>query len=969
MKKQFTQIATFITIIMMLIWQPLNAQAPQKMSYQAVIRDASNTLVTNAPIGMRISILQGSSAGASVYTETQNANTNANGLVSLEIGTGTVTSGTFTAINWANGPYFIKTETDPIGGTNYTIIGANELLSVPYALHAKTAEGITGGIVETDPVFGTSAASSITTTDISNWNNKLFSETDPLFAASVASTITSTDVTNWNNKLSSEVDGSVTNELQTLSISNDTVYLSNGGYAKLPAGFNGDYNSLINKPTAVSSFSNDTGYLTTFTEVDGSVTNELQTLRISNDTIYLSNGGFAKLPAGNGWSLNGNAGTVDGTNFIGTTDNVPINFRMNNEPSGKIDFDSRNTSLGYHALYLNTTGVHNSAFGLNSSENNTDGSYNSTFGLYSNKNNTTGNFNTIIGAQAGENNVTGSRNVFLGYAAGYYETGSNKLYIANDYPNPPLIYGDFATEKIGLGTITPSFKLEVTEDVSFNGVRVGRGNNNIATNTALGFQSLMQNTSGSNNTALGRATLALNTTGGQNTAVGDISMGKNTTGGLNTAIGYAALEENTTGYSNTSAGYDALFYNTIGHENTAYGAWAMHFNTSGNYNTAFGKSVLYNNTTGNNNTALGEEAGASNSTGSGNVFLGYRAGFSETGSNKLYIANSSTTTPLVYGDFATSKIGIGIITPSKELTIKGDAQIQTKGTWAAGAKARLYLGEDDNIWIEHIHSLGLNLNTASGWKMTFMDGTDENMRIDGVGNVGIGTTSPTAKLQVENYGFSNKTIWGINSMLIQSQTPGSRTLLALAPNGTQNADLVIFHNSDYTTNYESLSLGYENTLNCFTIGTSKGGTGNVRSIVMDATSVGSNLWKQLVLATNGNVGIGTTAPTAKLEVNGTIKVTGGTSSQFLKADGSLDATTYLTAVVEVADEFSTSAAQTSFTLTQTPSTNSKVKMYINGIRISNTAYSVTGTTLTYVPANNGSYSLTASDRVQFDYSK
>lgn len=112
------------------------AQAPQKMSYQAVVRDASNNIVSSATVGMRISILQGSAAGTPVYEETQTASTNVNGLVSLEIGSGSVVSGTFVAINWANGPYFIKTETDPAGGTNYNITGASQMMSVPYALYA-----------------------------------------------------------------------------------------------------------------------------------------------------------------------------------------------------------------------------------------------------------------------------------------------------------------------------------------------------------------------------------------------------------------------------------------------------------------------------------------------------------------------------------------------------------------------------------------------------------------------------------------------------------------------------------------------------------------------------------------------------------------------------------------------------------------------------------------------------------------
>ena len=99
------------------------AQVPESMSYQAIVRDSGGNLVSNLPVGMQISILQGSSSGTVVYAENHTESTNVNGLVTLEIGLGTATTGTFAIIDWAAGPYFIKTETDPTGGTNYTITG------------------------------------------------------------------------------------------------------------------------------------------------------------------------------------------------------------------------------------------------------------------------------------------------------------------------------------------------------------------------------------------------------------------------------------------------------------------------------------------------------------------------------------------------------------------------------------------------------------------------------------------------------------------------------------------------------------------------------------------------------------------------------------------------------------------------------------------------------------------------------
>ena len=138
MKNIFAILLTFILCF------GVFAQAPQKMSYQAVIRNSTNKLIVSELVNMKISILQGSIIGTAVYVETQTPTTNANGLVTLEIGLGKIVTGTFDGINWANGPFFIKTETATVSSGNYSIIGTSQLMSVPYALYAKTAGSVSG---------------------------------------------------------------------------------------------------------------------------------------------------------------------------------------------------------------------------------------------------------------------------------------------------------------------------------------------------------------------------------------------------------------------------------------------------------------------------------------------------------------------------------------------------------------------------------------------------------------------------------------------------------------------------------------------------------------------------------------------------------------------------------------------------------------------------------------------------------
>jgi hypothetical protein len=299
----------FTLIFTIVLFSLVFAQAPQKMSYQAVIRDASNKLVVNKQVGMKISILQGTATGSIVYTETQKPTTNANGLVSIEIGGGT----NFATIDWSNGPYFIETSTDPSGGNNYTITGTSQFLSVPYAIHSQTAQQLIGSIKEnqisdlkrftnndeTDPIFHSSVAQGITASDTANWNKK--SDFNGNYDALTNKPVIPLKLSELNNDAGfitnpNDDDASPINEIQILSIINDTIYLTQGGFVKLPASFSGNYSDLKDKPTNLSQFTNDAGYQLKSEDGDTNPENELQRLYFTPEKrIGLTNGGYVDM--------------------------------------------------------------------------------------------------------------------------------------------------------------------------------------------------------------------------------------------------------------------------------------------------------------------------------------------------------------------------------------------------------------------------------------------------------------------------------------------------------------------------------------------------------------------------------------------------------------------------------------------------------------------------------------------------
>jgi len=369
----------------------------------------------------------------------------------------------------------------------------------------------------------------------------------------------------------------------------------------------------------------------------------------------------------------------------------------------------------------NTEGNSNSAFGSGSLQMNTTGSANSVFGNSALALNTTGNNNLSIGLMSGFQNSTGSGNIFLGYQAGYNETGSDKLYIDNSNTTTPLLYGDFSTNLL---TINGDLAVADAEEYFIGSTQVlSKGNGSLTGNLIVGdgggSLSHTAASEGYYNTAVGQSAPLANTTGYQNSVLGALALRSNTTGNSNTAIGEGAIFYNGSGDYNSALGMTFLYSNTSGTYNTGVGMNAGHYNQTGSYNTLIGvdagrgvsSNSFSNNTfigyqsgnstttggdnffggymsgrsnqTGVGNVYIGKDAGYSNQTGAGNIFLGYQAGYSESGSNKLYIDNSNTASPLIHGDFSTDVLTVngGLVVGAPTGGAKGTGTINAVGVY------------------------------------------------------------------------------------------------------------------------------------------------------------------------------------------------------------------------------------------------------------------------------------------------
>ncbi len=360
-----------------------------------------------------------------------------------------------------------------------------------------------------------------------------------------------------------------------------------------------------------------------------------------------------------------------------------------------------NSASGYNALFSNTTGKNNTASGYNSLNANTTGDGNTSDGyqaLYSNtigtKNvglgtganyfNQQGSNNTMIGYQAGRGtDVVGthnkSGNVFIGYQAGFSEGGDNKLYIENSNIASPLIWGDFTTDEVKING-----NFHVTGNLTSDGTGLGATKINELTDAVYDGSSIF----------LGENAGSSDDGANINTSVGKSSMLQNISGEYNTAIGFASLLGNSTGSNNVGLGVGANYYNE----------------------------------TGSNNTMLGFQAGRGTDVvaahnKSGNVFIGYQAGYEETSSNKLYIENTSSPTPLIWGNFSNDKVtihgklGISTKLSTSKIDIAGSNgydQLRLRSSYTPTGSGDTNGEIGDTAWDDNY----LYIKTNSGWKRT-----------------------------------------------------------------------------------------------------------------------------------------------------------------------------------------------------------------------------------------------------------
>lgn len=422
-------------------------------------------------------------------------------------------------------------------------------------------------------------------------------------------------------------------------------------------------------------------------------------------------------------------------------------------------------------------------------------------------------------------------------------TGTNTIDTSQIYQNAGLV---------GIGTISPTFKLTVSSDASFYGVRVGRGKYDHGSNTVVGYLGLGSSTTGTSLTSIGFASLYSNTTGSSNTAVGSNSLYTNISGSQNTAVGANSLTYNTAS-DNSAFGYISLSNNISGTSNAAFGSQAGLYNSSGSYNTAIGTDAIAYVNTGSNNTALGYRAGYSpvnvgqfNQTPSNSLYIGYmtRAAGNGNNTNEIVIgasADGNGSNSVTLGNASITKtvlrenVGVGTTAPDSALTVQNGTHlkrgVRMSGLPAAPGTRSLRIDASGTVSISDTLANGISGTGTTNYipKFTGTSTIGNSQIFDNGTNVGIGTATPEVTLAV--YNASTPKIH------LQNSTSGVTDV-----DGFQLA----FSSSDgYIWNFENGGIRFA--------------TNNTERMRLDAS---------------GNLGLGTSSPSTKLDVNGTGKFSG-----------------------------------------------------------------------------------------------
>ena len=535
--------------------------------------------------------------------------TNTSGDENTAIGYETLLNTTTAGFNTAIGSQALKANITGASNTasGYTSLTANTTGSNNTANGVRSLQGNTNGVGNTATGYYTSGLNSTGSENTAIGTQALYS-----------------NITGSGNVALGYQAGFYETSSNALYIDNDT--RTNLADAKLKALVYGNFNALttsqfLNINGTLGLVDNQSANYTTFTggnQAGLDIDYVLPTAQGGVNTV-LSNDGAGVLSwatgavAPAGWLLTGNAGTVDLTNFVGTTDITPLNFKVNNQKAGRIsstgatfygykagnvNSSNYNTGVGYNALLLNTIGQSNVAVGYESLRGNTTGSANTAVGMQSSRANTLGQSNTSVGNYSLGVNVNGSNNTAIGsFALSNYT--SNYSTAVGAYSSQLLTTG-VGNTSVGYGTLSSCI-------TGFS-------------NTAIGMSALANNI-GSNNTAVGRGTLAVNTTGGDGVAIGTSSLQANTTGNQNTAVGSYSLATNIIGNYNSTVGYGSLQANTS-NNNSALGYQALTATSTGTSNSAVGFQSGLGVTSGSDNVFIGDSSGSSITTGSNNTILG-----------------------------------------------------------------------------------------------------------------------------------------------------------------------------------------------------------------------------------------------------------------------------------------------------------------------------------------------------------